>query len=106
MSTLRAIVRLHGRAKCSQFGQSACVEAQFVSVRGDGTIDARLGNDWPIFNEALADAVSSLPPRGSDETRLSTYWIDQTLSRLDALQQHAASGPIASGNAYSLVFDG
>lgn len=87
-------------------GQSACVGAEFVSIRGDGTIDARLGDDWPIFNGALADAVSSLPPRGSDETKLSTYWIDQTLSRLEALQQHAGAGPIASGNAYSLVLDG
>ena len=86
--------------------QSACVEVEFVSARGDGTIDARLGDDWPIFNEALADAVSSLPPRGSDETRLSTYWIDQTLSRLEVLQQHSEPRPIASGNAYSLVFDG
>jgi hypothetical protein len=82
------------------------VHVEFVDLRDDGTIDARLGSDWPIFNEALADAVSSLPPRGSTETRLSTYWLDQTLERLAALQARNQAGAIAGGNAYSLVFDG
>jgi hypothetical protein len=79
---------------------------EFVGLRDDGTIDARLGSEWPIFNEALADAVSSLPPRGSSEARLSTYWIEQTLARLATLEARNETGPIASGNAYSLVFDG
>jgi hypothetical protein len=82
------------------------VRVEFVALREDGTIDARLGSDWPIFNEALADAVSSLPPRGSTERRLSTYWIDQTLERLAALRAQHQTGRIAGGNAYSLVFDG
>jgi hypothetical protein len=81
------------------------VQVEFVALRDDGTIDARLGSDWPIFNEALADAVSSLP-RGSKETRLSTYWIDQTLERLAALRAQDQTGRIAGGNAYSLAFDG
>lgn len=82
------------------------MHVDFVALRDDGTIDARLGSDWPIFNEALADAVSSLPPRGSKETRLSTYWIDQSLARLDTFQAKGETGQIAGGNAYSLVFDG
>jgi hypothetical protein len=82
------------------------VDVEFLALRDDGTIDARLSPEWPIFNEALADAVSSLPPRGSSETRLSTYWIDQTLDRLRAFSQQGNHGLIASGNAYSLTFDG
>jgi hypothetical protein len=85
---------------------SAYVEVELRQLRDDGTIDVRLGPDWPIFNEALADAVSSLPPRGSDEKRLSTYWIDRMLERLDALQNEGTTGSIAAGNAYSIVFDG
>jgi hypothetical protein len=82
------------------------VHVEFLALRDDGTIDARLAADWPIFNEALADAVSSLPPRGSSETQLSTYWIDHTRDRLNALRQRGEDGLIASGNAYSLRLDG
>lgn len=82
------------------------MEIELLQLRDDGTIDVRLGPDWPIFNEALVDAISSIPPRGSDETRLSTYWIDGTLERLDALQAEGQTGAIAGGNAYSIVFDG
>jgi hypothetical protein len=82
------------------------VEFELVQLRDDGTIDARLGPNWPIFNEALADAVSSLPHRGSNEAHLSTYWIDRTLEQLDTRQAQGSPGRIASGNAYSLVFDG
>jgi hypothetical protein len=87
-------------------GHSVCVEVELLQLRDDGTIDVRLGPDWPIFNEALADAVSSLPPRGSDEKRLSTYWIDRTLGRLNALQNEGHTGPIAAGNAWSILLDG
>ena len=76
--------------------------AQYVQVRDDGTVDVRLGPRWAIFNEALADAVTSLPPRGSPERRLSTYWIDQTLSRLAAFRHGGEGGVVASGNAYSI----
>jgi hypothetical protein len=37
---------------------------------------------------------------------LSTYWIDRTLEQLDARESQPSAGRIASGNAYSLVFDG
>jgi hypothetical protein len=82
------------------------VDFELAQLRDDGTIDVRLGPDWPIFNEALADAVSSLPHRGSKEVRLSTYWIDRTLEQLDALESQGSTGRIARGNAYSLVFTG
>ena len=82
------------------------VAVQFIQLRDDGTIDARLGPEWPIFNEALADTVSSVPPRGSSERHLSTYWIDNTLRRLRSMRQERTIGQIASGNAYSLILDG
>jgi len=82
------------------------LEVQFLQLRDDGTVDARLGPDWPIFNEALADTVSSLPPRGSAEQHLSTYWIDNTLHRLRRMRASNEAGPIAGGNAYSLVLSG
>ena len=85
-------------------GQSESVEVDFAQLRDDGTVDARLGPEWPIFNEALADSISSLPPRGSAEKHLSTYWIDKTLERLRGLQQRNVEGRIASGNAYGIVF--
>jgi hypothetical protein len=78
----------------------------FAQLRDDGTIDAFLGPEWPTFNEALADTVSSLPPRGSAERHLSTYWIDNTLNRLRRMRLSGEAGPIASGNAYSLVLVG
>jgi hypothetical protein len=82
------------------------VEFELAQLRDDGTIDVRLGPDWPIFNEALADAVSSLPHRGSEEAHLSTYWFDRTLEQLDAHESQHSAGRVARGNAYSLVFDG
>jgi hypothetical protein len=76
--------------------------AQYVQVRDDGTIDARLGDWWATFNEALADAVTPLPPRGSTERRLSTYWIDQALRRVEDFKRSRGEGVVASGNAYSI----
>jgi hypothetical protein len=84
--------------------QAGCVDAAFLQLRDDGTVDARLGPEWPLFNEALADAISSLPPRGSEERRLSTYWIDAALDRLRKLQTANGQGRIAGGNAYGIVF--
>jgi len=76
--------------------------ARYVQVRDDGTIDARLDDWWATFNEALADAVTSLPPRGSTERRLSTYWIDDVLRRVEDFKQSRGGGVVASGNAYSI----
>lgn len=79
------------------------MKVHFVQLRDDGTVDARLGPDWPVFNDALADAISSLPPRGSEERRLSTYWIDHALERLRRLREGNEQGRVAGGNAYGIV---
>ena len=82
------------------------MQVEFLQLHDDGTVDARLEPGWQIFNDALADAVSSLPPRGSKEQRLSTYWIDSALDRLSRLQGAHEDGMIASGNAYSILLSG
>lgn len=46
------------------------------TTRPDGQVDAALVGAWPTFNHALADCISSLPPRGEPGTGPSTYWID------------------------------
>lgn len=56
-------------------GHSGPVETRFT-VRADGQVDAHLEGDWPTFNHALEDSISSLPPRGERGTGPSTYWID------------------------------
>lgn len=57
-----------------------------------------LGPSWPGFNEALADAVSSLSPRGQPPA-LSTYWIELAL---DA--EHAEPGAnVTGGNTTRIV---
>ena len=64
----------------------------------DGLVWLDLGREWPGFNEALADSVSTLSPRG-ESPALSTYWIDHALSKV-------ASRPgteVSSGNATRLV---
>jgi hypothetical protein len=55
--------------------KSDAMDVKFT-VRADGLVEARLPGDWPLFNEALADSVSSLPPRGEPGAGPSTYWID------------------------------
>jgi hypothetical protein len=87
-------------------GILAVMEVDFVQLRDDGTVDARLGPGFHVFNEALADSISSIPPRGSTERHLSTYWIDQTLDRLVAMRTKGEHGRIASGNAYSIRYSG
>lgn len=63
-------------------------------------MEADLGPEWPGFNEALGDSVTTRAPKGYPEG-LSTYWIDRTLTAL------ANGGPpgtvLASGNATSLI---
>jgi hypothetical protein len=64
-----------------------------------GLIEADLGSEWPGFNDALNDCVTSRAPRGYPEG-LSTYWIDRTL---DALAHAEPGAVIASGNATTLI---
>jgi len=46
------------------------------ATRSDGQVDASLAGDWPIFNQALPDCISSLPPLGDITAGPSTYWIE------------------------------
>jgi hypothetical protein len=46
------------------------------NTRDDGQVDARIVGDYPLLNHALADSISSLPPRGETGAGPSTYWID------------------------------
>ena len=59
----------------SRPGRIKAVKPTF-SVREDGQVDVQLGSEWPTFNKALNDCVSSLPPRGVSGSGPSTYWID------------------------------
>jgi hypothetical protein len=81
-------------------------EAEF-NRRDDGNIDARLGDEWPLFNEALADSISSLPPRGQDQAGPSTYWVDVALQGLENSLRTGTDRPFAAGNVTLLrVRDG
>ncbi len=68
------------------------------SERPDGQIDASLGPDWPVFNEALSDSVSSLPPRGAEGAGLSTYWIDVAADGARRAAEHGVEQPFVAGN--------
>ena len=68
------------------------------SVRDDGLVDADLGPDWPIFNEALWDSISSLPPRGSSDVGPSTYWIDHASEGARRAAATGSDAPFTSGN--------
>jgi hypothetical protein len=93
----RARHRLGG----SVVGQDVCVDVTFVRAK-DGAPYARLGPPWVGFDEALTDAVSSLPPRGSAEQSVSTYWIDRALSQVRRMVAAAESGPFQGGNTTTL----
>jgi hypothetical protein len=54
------------------------------------------------FDEALADVVSPLPPRGSAEQSVSTYWIDRALTRVRRMVTAGEIGPLQGGNATTL----
>jgi hypothetical protein len=77
---------------------------EITFVRGqDGAPYPRLSGDWFGFNETLADAVGSSPPRGSDEQSVSTYWIDRAERIMRQLLQQGHSGVIQGGNATTLL---
>ena len=73
------------------------------ATREDGQVDAFLGDEWPIFNHALGDSVSSLPPRGAPGVGPSTYWID--IAREGALRAAEQNDcrPFTSGNITQLL---
>lgn len=78
----------------------------FVESAGRG-IELQLGDEWPGFNEALVDSVSSLPYRGEGKSGLSTYWIDLLTSRLENWVPDAGDEmAILNGNVTELVRSG
>lgn len=68
------------------------------STRDDGQVDAHLGPEWPIFNAALDDSISSLPHRGEACSGPSTYWIDLADHAAREARRTGDSRPFASGN--------
>ncbi|WP_223305273.1 hypothetical protein [Cellulomonas sp. B6] len=77
------------------------MDVTFVSAE-DGAPYARLGPAWVGFDEALADAVSPLPPRGSAEQSVSTHWIDRALTQVRRMVAAGETGPFQGGNATTL----
>jgi len=61
-----------------------------------------LGPDWPLFNEALNDCVSSLPPRGANGVGPSTYWIDVAEEGVIRASQQGVESPFTAGNVTRL----
>jgi hypothetical protein len=71
----------------------------------DWIIEAELGSGFPGFNEGLYDAISTMPPRGAEDSCPSTYWIDKALEGLQR-PETAEGRPIASGNATTFFVEG
>lgn len=67
-------------------------------TRHDGQVDARIVGDYPLFNEALADSISSLPPRGATGLGPSTYWIDAAREGALNAAREGAERPFTWGN--------
>jgi hypothetical protein len=72
----------------------------------DGAVYAKLGPDQQGFNELLSDAITPLPPVGSAEASLSTYWIDRAIREVQRMQEDREDGPVQGGNATTLLLDG
>lgn len=73
------------------------MDAEFT-VRDDGQVDAELLSAGPLFNEALSDSVSSLPPRGARGNGPSTYWVDEVLNGLREAERAGSDRPFVWGN--------
>jgi hypothetical protein len=58
----------------------------------DGSIQVELGPEYPIFEIALHELISTRPLRGGVETGLSTYYIDYAETQL----RHAMEDPAAN----------
>ncbi len=73
--------------------------------RADGIIDASVGPDHSVFNDALEDCVSSRAPRGA-EPGLSTYWIERAEHGVRQSAESGRAEPFASGNVTYLRLEG
>jgi hypothetical protein len=71
-------------------------------VRDDGQVDAQLDGEWPLFNHALSDSISSLPPRGAPGVGPSTYWIDVAEQGARRAAEERDQMPFTSGNITTL----
>lgn len=72
----------------------------------DGAVYAKLGRTRRGFNELLSDAITPHPPIGSDETSLSTYWIDRATREVLRRRETGDDGPVQSGNTTTLILSG
>jgi hypothetical protein len=72
----------------------------------DGAVYVTLAPASRGFNELLADAITPLPPIGSDEPSLSTYWMDRAISEIQRRQESGGDGAVQSGNATTLILRG
>ncbi|GAA4822901.1 hypothetical protein ACFQ0K_16395 [Nocardioides caeni] len=71
---------------------------RLFTVREDGQVDAQLPSAGPLFNEALDDSISSLPPRGARGSGPSTYWVDVALKGLRQAELNNDERPFTYGN--------
>lgn len=78
-------------------GTILSVEFTF-NIRDDGQVDARIVGDYPLFNDALADSISSLPPRGATGAGPSTYWIDIAREGAVTAARDRSERPFTGGN--------
>ena len=74
--------------------------------RQDGQVDVDLGPEWPLFNEALGDSISSLPPRGATGDGPSAYWVDVAARGLKRALATGSSRPFIWGNTTLLRLSG
>jgi hypothetical protein len=71
-----------------------------LETRADGQVDVFLPPELGFIEEALNDAISSLPPRGAPGNGPSPYWIDVALVGLEAAGRAGEEArPFAAGNA-------
>lgn len=76
------------------------------SAREDGQVDAHLEGELRLFNHALADSISSLPPRGAQGNGPSTYWIDHAAEGVRRAAMNGDERPFTSGNITVLQVSG
>jgi hypothetical protein len=78
-----------------------------LSVRADGQVDVHHAAGWQIFQDALDDSISSLPPRGAPGNGPSAYWVDHAEQGARTARESGDERPFASGNITFLgVSDG
>lgn len=76
------------------------------TTRDDGQVDAFIGPGRPVFQEALLDSISSLPPRGAEGNGPSTYWIDQAEAGARSAHETGDERPFLWGNITVLSVHG